>query len=174
MAGDTNLTMLNRFNNAEEAADIAGYKYLTFLLAEEYYAFSIRHVIDIVMMQPITSVPEFPNYVKGITDLRGRIIPIIDVRIRFHLKEVEYTERTCIIVVDIGGVEVGFLVDTVDAVIDIFDNEISPPPAVGAGGPGGRRYLAGVAKNKEKVILLLDADKMLNREELENIAAVAS
>ena len=114
----------------EEEDDFQRAKYLTFLIQDKYYAFPIRDVKEIIEVQEITAVPEVPNYCKGIINLRGAIIPIVDVRLRFKLKEAEYTERTCIVVVMIGDVLIGFVVDTVDEVVDIDDENISPAPAI--------------------------------------------
>ena len=155
--------ILDRFNTEEEV-DMQSNKYLTFLIDRQYYAFTIKDVIEIIEVQAVTPVPEFPAYVKGIINLRGRIIPIIDVRLRFHKEEAEYTERTCIIVVNITGIDIGFIVDTVDEVIDLEDENISGPPMITS--DRSTKYIIGVGKVENRIILLLDANKMLNEEEI--------
>ena len=119
-------------------------KYLTFLLNEQYYAFSIEQVIEIIEVQQVTVVPEFPHYVKGIINLRGKIIPIVDVRLRFNMEEKEYTTRTCIIVVNINGINIGYIVDTVSEVLDIPNEDVSAPPKVST--DDSTKFLTGVGK----------------------------
>jgi len=157
------------FSEEEEEDDFQRAKYLTFLIQNKYYAFPIRDVKEIIEVQEITAVPEVPNYCKGIINLRGAIIPIVDVRLRFKLSEAEYTERTCIVVVMIGDVLIGFVVDTVDEVVDIDDENISPAPAIRA--DGSSKYITGVGKIDGKIIMLLDANKLLKEDD---IAAMAS
>lgn len=156
--------MIDRFNTEEEV-DNQKEKYLTFLLQNQLYAFPISNVIEIIEMQEITAVPEFPYYVKGIINLRGKIFPIIDVRLRFHKQEAEYTERTCIIIVSVNDAEIGFIVDTVDEVIDIDDSEISPPPKVSA--DSASKYVVGVAHLQEGIVLILEAAKLLNEKDID-------
>lgn len=156
--------MIDRFNTEEEV-DNQKEKYLTFLLQNQLYAFPISNVIEIIEMQEITAVPEFPYYVKGIINLRGKIFPIIDVRLRFHKQEAEYTERTCIIIVSVNDAEIGFIVDTVDEVIDIDDSEISPPPKVS--GDSASKYVVGVAHLQEGIVLILEAAKLLNEKDID-------
>ena len=109
-------SILNRFDEKEEDVNLDTEKYLTFLIDKQYYAYPIKDVREIIEMQPITEIPEFPSYAKGIIDLRNKVVPIIDVRLRFYKPEIEYTERTCIIVLDIKDIQIGFIVDTVDEV----------------------------------------------------------
>lgn len=103
-------------------------KFLTFLLGKEVYAIEIKFVIEIIGIQPITELPESPAYVKGIINLRGKIIPVMDVRLRFKKKPVEYNDRTCIIVVEVQDISVGLIVDNVSEVLSITDEDIVPPP----------------------------------------------
>ncbi len=162
-------SILDRFNSEEEI-DLQSNKYLTFLIEKQYYGFPIKDVIEIIEIEDITPVPEFPSYVKGIINLRGRIIPIIDVRLRFHKEEAEYTERTCIIVVNITGIDIGFIVDTVDEVIDIDDENISGAPMITS--DRSTHYITNVGKVNNRIILLLDANKMLNEEEISTLANI--
>lgn len=162
-------SILNRFTEEEEV-DLQSDKYLTFLIENQFYAFPIRDVLEIIEVQQSTPLPEFPAYVKGIINLRGRIIPIIDVRLRFHKEEAAYTERTCIIVVNISDMDIGFIVDTVDEVIDIEPDNISAAPALSS--DRSSKYITGVGKANNRIILLLDANKLLNEEEVSSLKAI--
>lgn len=142
-------------------------KYLTFFTEKQLFGVPISDVVQIVGMQEITEVPEFPSYAKGIINLRGSIIPVIDVRLRFGKQEKEYDERTCIIVTMIHESSVGFIVDAVDAVTDIDDGNISPPPRVA--GEYTSSYLTGIAKHEGKVVLLMDTQKLLSNEILSTL-----
>ena len=145
-------------------------KWLTFRLDGQLYGASIVHTEQIISMMPVTVVPEYPAYAKGVIDLRGMIVPVIDLRLRFGKPEAAYTERTCIITCRMDNDLVGFIVDEVDAVIDISQEAISPPPRV-SDDPNAR-YLIGIARAggengaKEKIVLCIDATKILQREEL--------
>lgn len=146
-------------------------KILTFALGKEEFGIEIRYVTEIIVMQSVTEVPELPDYVKGIINLRGRIIPVIDVRIRFGKEERDYDDRTCIVVVDIKGISVGLIVDTVVEVLSIPDQDIVPPPKVGNN--DHHNYIMGIGKVGNAVKLLLDCDKLLNDDEAENLAAIS-
>lgn len=135
-------------------------KYLTFWTDGQLFGVPIADVVQIVGLQEITEIPEYPDYAKGIINLRGNIIPLIDFRLRFHKQEAEYTERTCIIVTNIGANEIGFIVDAVDAVTDISDENISPPPSFSADSVS--TYLTGIAKLESRVVLLMDTGKILS------------
>ena len=161
---------LNRFNSKEEI-DTNIEKYLTFIIDGRYYAYPIRDVKEIIEMQDITEVPEFPSYAKGIINLRNIVIPVIDVRLRFNKPEHEYNAHTCIIVLIINSTEIGFIVDTVDEVLDIEKSSISPPPLVGS--EGHARYIDGVGKLGDKIVLLLNSEKMLSDDDLEMLASFA-
>ncbi len=142
-------------------------KYLTFSSADQHYAFSIVNVIEIIEIPAFTTVPESQEYFKGIINLRGRIIPLVDVRLRFGKPEIEYTSRTCVIVVDIGGMEIGFIVDAVEAVIDIVESQISPPPSITLDRSG--RYVMGIARVDDRIILLLDQNRMFSKDEVDSM-----
>ncbi len=143
-------------------------KYLTFWADSQLYGVPISDVVQIVGIQKITSVPGFPNYAKGVINLRGSIIPVIDVRLRLNKQETPYNERTCIIVTSIKECLFGFVVDAVDEVTRINEENISVPPQVSTGDTDS--YLNGIAKLKDKVVLLLDIQKILNYEEISDIA----
>lgn len=137
-------------------------KYLTFWTDEQLFGVPIADVVQIVGIQNITEIPEFPNYAKGIINLRGNIIPVIDVRLRFHKEEAAYNERTCIIVTNINDRNIGFIVDAVDAVTNIADDNISQPPMLSA--DTVNTYLTGVARMESGVVLLLDTGKILSED----------
>ncbi len=160
---------LNEENyNIEE--DTLKDKYLTFFTDNQLFGIPIADVVQIVGVQEITPIPDFPNYAKGIINLRGSIIPIIDVRLRLHKEEAGYTERTCTIVTNINDVSIGFIVDAVNEVTNIEKDNISQPPKVGK--DYVNTYITGVAKIDNKVVLLLNTQKMLSESELELITNI--
>lgn len=143
-------------------------KYLTFTLADEEYGIGILKIKEIIGMMPITTVPQTPHYVKGVVNLRGKVIPVIDLRLRFGMEAMEYTERTCIIVVEMAGettdVIIGIVVDTVSEVLTIRSDEIEDPPRFGT--RLDTDYIHGMAKTDDGVKILLDIDRVLRSEEL--------
>lgn len=141
-------------------------KYLTFLLDEECYGIEIRYVTEIIGIQKITSVPEMPEFIRGIINLRGKIIPVMDVRIRFKKPFREYLERTCIIVIEINELSVGLIVDSVSEVIAISGNEVITPPDLHK---GSHHYVVGIGKVGNEVKMLLDCGKLLNDNEVEQL-----
>lgn len=145
-------------------------RFLTFKLGEESFGLEIKYVTEIVGIQPITKIPEVPNYVKGIINLRGKVISVIDVRIKFQKEPVEYDERTCIIVIDIEDMSLGLIVDNVSEVITIKDEDIVPPPSYKTGFQN--EYIKGVGKYKDGVKLLLDSNKLLTNEEKQEIGDI--
>lgn len=145
--------------------DIQKGKYMTFKSGNEYYGISINYVNEIIVMQKITSVPETEDYIKGLINLRGKIIPVIDVRLRFRQEPIEYTDRTCIIVINVKNVVIGLVVQTIAEVVSIDDSEISPPPAIG-GNSNNNKYVYGIARAGNSVKLLLDPNKLINDEEM--------
>jgi len=149
----------------EDDEDTMKDKYLTFCLGVEDYGIEIQYVTEIVGIQKITEVPDMPSFIKGVINLRGQVIPVMDVRLRFHMQPRDYDERTCVIVVNIRSVAVGLLVDTVNEVRDIPENCVSPPPRVGA--DTSSRYIRGMGKVGDEVKILLDCDKLLFEEELD-------
>ena len=139
-------------------------KYLTFVLGDEEYGLQILKVREIIGLMEITSVPQTPVFIKGVINLRGKVIPVIDLRLKFGMEEAEPTEETCIIVVDIAGALTGMLVDTVSEVLDVTVDQIEPPPSFGSSVDNG--FILGMGKIKGKVKILLDIDKVLSPEEL--------
>ncbi|MCK4658128.1 MAG: purine-binding chemotaxis protein CheW [Phycisphaerae bacterium] len=147
---------------AETTRDIGG-KYLTFHLNNEEYGLEILKVREIIGIMDITKVPQTPEFVEGVINLRGKVIPVIDLRARFGLERTEYNEETCIIVVDVGML-MGIIVDTVQEVHDIPDSNIEPPPQLGA--VVDMNFILGMGKVNDDVKILLDIDKVLNSDEL--------
>ena len=143
-------------------------KYLTFSLAGEEYGIVILKVKEIIGMMPVTPVPRTPPYVKGVINLRGKVIPVADLRLKFDMEEAAYTERTCIIVVEIkeglGHVLMGIVVDSVSEVLNIKGGEIEDTPAFGA--QMDTDYIRGMAKTGGGVKILLDIDKVFGGEEM--------
>ncbi len=143
-------------------------KYLTFTIAEEEYGIGILKIKEIIGMMAITSVPQTPEFVKGVINLRGKVIPVMDLRLRFGMEESEYTERTCIIVVEIDGhtgtVLIGTVVDGVSEVLNIKGEDIEDTPTFGT--ELNTEYILGMAKMEGGVKILLDITKVLSGKEL--------
>jgi purine-binding chemotaxis protein CheW len=153
---------------------IAG-KYLTFLLGAEAYGINVLKVREIMRMMDITSVPQMPAHVRGVINLRGKVVPIVDLRIKFALAKADVTERTCIVVVQIVGSHgtstlTGFIVDAVEEVLSIASADVEPTPDFGA--QLNTDYLLGMAKIKGKVKALLDIDRVLTAQAIEELAQV--
>ncbi len=143
-------------------------KYLTFELANEEYGVGILKVREIIGMMPVTPVPQTPDFVKGVVNLRGKVIPVLDLRLKFGLEAMEYTERTCIIVVDVdtpaGSIQMGCIVDKVSEVINIEADQIEETPTFGT--RFNTEYILGMAKLEGGVKILLDIDRVLTEEEI--------
>lgn len=149
-----------------EEEDTQKGKFLTFNIGTEFYGIEIKYVTEIIGIQAITEVPELPEYIRGIINLRGKIIPVMDVRLRFKKQPREYNDRTCVIVVDIKDVSIGLIVDSVAEVISISDSDIVPPPDINK---ANNKYIKGIGKTGSDVKLLLDCDKLLNEDEVNTI-----
>ncbi|MEJ2032162.1 MAG: chemotaxis protein CheW [Deltaproteobacteria bacterium] len=147
-------------------------KYLTFALGKEEYGIGILKVREIIGLMEITAVPHTPLYIKGVINLRGRVIPVVDLRVKFDMPEKEFDERTCIIVVEVqgssGAIQVGMLVDSVSEVLNIGENEIEPPPAFGGSTDTGN--IMGMAKVKGEVKILLDIERVIGKVALEKLS----
>jgi purine-binding chemotaxis protein CheW len=143
-------------------------KYLTFSLAGEEYGIVILKIKEIIGLMPITPIPRTPHYVKGVINLRGKVIPVVDLRLKFGMEEMTYTDRTCIIVVEIRGgagtVFMGIVVDSVSEVLNIKNGEIEDTPAFGT--QMNTAYILGMAKMNGGVKILLDIDQVLGVEDL--------
>lgn len=149
-------------NDTQKVEDTLKGKYLTFWTDRQLFGIPIADVVQIIGVQEITMVPEYPYYAKGIINLRGNVIPVIDIRLRFHKDELEYNAHTCIIVTNINEKAIGFIVDEVDEVADIDDKEISAPPHLA--GDDSERYLTGIGTHDNHVVLLLDTAKVINQD----------
>lgn len=147
--------------------DVQKGKFMTFQTGKEYFGISISYVNEIIAMQPITAIPEVDDYIKGLINLRGKIIPVIDVRIRFKMKPKEYTDRTCIIVIDVKSTVIGLIVEKIAEVDTILDDDIVPPPSLGHRENGHNKYVYGLARTGNSVKLLLDPEKLIEQEVLE-------
>jgi len=143
-------------------------KYLTFMLADEEYGIGILTVREIIGMMPITSVPQTPSFVKGVINLRGKVIPVVDLRLKFGINATDYTERTCIIVVEIPGetntFQIGIIVDAVSEVLNIKSEDVEETPSFGSS--LNTSYILGMAKIEGGVKILLDIDQVLTGEEV--------
>ncbi|MHB2147744.1 chemotaxis protein CheW [Calditrichota bacterium LG25] len=142
-------------------------KYLCFQLDGAEYALDIRHVMEIIGLQRITTIPDVPPYIRGVINLRGKIIPVLDVRMRFQLEGRDYDDRTCIIVVHINDKSVGLIVDTVNEVLNIPPAQIQEPPKIKKGSQN--RFIAGLARVGDSVKIIINMEKFLFEEEMEEI-----
>ena len=142
-------------------------RFLTFMVDSECYCLEIRIVTEIIGIQNITTVPEAPGFIKGVINLRGRVIPVMDVRLRFKKEPLEYNDRTCIIVVDMQDLSVGLIVDSVSEVLTILEQDIVPPPEFYT---ARNRYIQGIAKAGGGIKMILDCNKMLTEEEKNEVS----
>jgi len=147
-------------------------KYLTFILGDEYYGIPVLKVREIIRLVPITLVPQMPEFIKGVVNLRGKIIPVVDLRLRFQLPNVQDTERTCIVVVQVAmagrnHTAMGLIVDAVEEVINIAPGDIEETPDFGT--KLDTEYLLGMAKVKGKVKALLDIDRVIAADALSHV-----
>jgi purine-binding chemotaxis protein CheW len=147
-----------------------GGKFLTFQLADEEYGVEILKVREINGLMNITAVPQMPPYMKGVINLRGKVIPIVDLRLKFGLPEAPYTEQTCIIVVNVGK-EIGIVVDTVSEVLDIRGENVEPPPSLDSSVDTG--FILGMGKVGDAVKILLNIDQVLSEKEMTDITEIA-
>ena len=159
----------------EEREDTMRGRFITFAVGRETYAIEIRYVTEIVGIQPINNLPETPDHIKGVINLRGKIIPVVDMRLKFKKEPMEYNDRTCIIVVDIQGDEqatrMGVIVDAVSEVLNVREEDIEPAPSFGD--RARTEYILGMANMDERVKLLLDIDKVFDPEEIADLEKAA-
>jgi purine-binding chemotaxis protein CheW len=165
----------NTINQTVKAMENREGKYLTFSLAKEEYGIGILRVKEIIGMMPITTIPRVPGFIKGVINLRGKVIPVMDLRLKFGMEEIGYTERTCIIVVEIAGetgsLLVGIVVDAVSEVLNIKGNDIEDTPNFGA--KFNTDYILGMAKINGGVKILLDINKVLTGQEIVSLDKAA-
>lgn len=150
-------------------------KYLTFSLAGEEYGIGILNIKEIIGMMPVTGVPQMPDFVKGVINLRGKVIPIIDLRLRFGMPYIDYTDRTCIIVVEVSAHSVdvmfGVVVDSVSEVLNIKEEDIESTPSFGSS--MNTDYILGMAKIDGRVKILLDINEVLGADDIASLANAA-
>lgn len=162
MGDEKNLEIDEEIDEEDTQKDM----YMTFKTGNEYFGISISNVNEIIGMQPITAVPETESYIRGLINLRGKIIPVIDVRMRFRQEPLPYTDRTCIIVIDVKGTVVGLIVEKIDEVIKIDKSKVIPPPTLSQNLDGSNRYVCGLAKADDGVKLLLDPERLIRDEDI--------
>ncbi len=167
-------TIMSTINAPSAKTKLAG-KYLTVVLENEAYGIAVLKVREIIRMQKITPVPQMPSFVKGVINLRGRVIPVVDLRVKFGLKA-EFAERTCIVVVQVKlpteqVVQMGLIVDSVEEVVTLTNDEIEPTPDFGT--KIDTSYLLGMAKVKGQVKTLLDIDRVVAPETVQAMTEVA-
>lgn len=141
-------------------------KYVAFKSGNEYFGLKIEYVNEILVFQEITEIPESEDYIKGLINLRGKIIPVIDVRIRFRQEPFAYNDRTCIIVINVKSMVVGLIVEKIAEVVEIPEEDILPYPSIGHGDKSQNKYVYAIGKVGDAVKLLLDPDKLINDEDL--------
>ena len=142
--------------------------FLKFMLGKEAYAIETSFVTEIIGVQTITELPDMPDYFKGVINIRGQIIPLMDVRLRFKMKSLEYTQKTCIVIIEVKGISLGIIVDSVSEVLSIPDDKIVPPPDINDGSES--RFVSALGILGENVKLILDCDKLLTCDEAEEIS----
>jgi purine-binding chemotaxis protein CheW len=150
-------------NQLQQDSNLENGRFLTFALGEEEFGIDIGFVTEIISMQPVFRLPEVPGYIRGIINLRGKITPVIDLRLKFKKDAIEDTERTCIVVIDTGEFSVGLIVDKVAEVMTIDSDDIAPPPDARTG--IHNRYIKGISKAEDKVKLLLDCEQLFSENE---------
>ena len=145
----------------EEASDLQQGMFMTFQCGKECYGIEIQYVSEIVQFQTITPVPEVEEYIKGLINLRGKIVPVIDVRMRFGQEPMEYNDRTCIVVIGLKNTVVGLIIESIAEVVIIDKDNILPPPTL-SHGPEQNKYVYGIGKVGDEVKLLLDPARLIN------------
>jgi len=157
---------MERKTNEKEAKS-----YLTFKLGEEQFGVHVSQVLNILEMTSITKVPKSPDYMKGVINLRGKVLPVIDARIKFGMEETEYTNNTCIIVMDLEmdgkTINIGTIVDGVLSVVEINESEVEPPPNIGS--KFKSEFIYGMAKVEEEFVMLVDMQEVINVDEMAEI-----
>lgn len=161
------MTNINQLNDAFE--ETLNDEFLTFSLADEFFAIDIMQVTEIVGIQPITVMPDLPSFLKGVINLRGVIIPVLDARDRFGKPCIDYNDRTCIIVVKVLGISFGIVVDAVSEVLSLGQQNIIPPPLLVA---GEENFVKSIGKKDNKIILILDFEKILSEDDLNSMKTI--
>lgn len=149
----------NNMLNDEE--DTQKDKYLTFSIGEDSFGIEIEHVVEIIKLQTITEVPDVEDYVKGVINLRGKIIPVMDIRLRFNKEPRNYHDRTCVIVIDVNDITVGIIVDKVADVVIIPEESVAKPPDINK---TDKKYIKSIGKTGDTVKLILDCEELIKRD----------
>lgn len=158
--------------NAGSGRDAEKDKYMTFKSGNEYFGLKIQYVNEIIPYQTITAIPETADYIKGLINLRGKILPVIDISLRFKQKPFEYNDRTCIIVINVQSTVVGLIIENIAEVVEIREENILPPPSIGRMDKAQNKYVYGIGKVGDSVKLLLDPDKLIHDEDLSAVEQV--
>ncbi len=140
--------------------------FMTFQVGKELFGISISYVNEIIAMQSIAAIPEVDDYIKGLINLRGKIIPVIDVRARFKMEPQEYTDRNCIIVIDVKSTVIGLIVEKIAEVDSILEDDIMPPPALSHKNTERNKYIYGLARTGNTVKLLLEPERLIQQDVL--------
>ena len=148
----------------EDDEELQENKFLMFKLGEEEYGIDIKRITAIEELPQITTIPDMPNFVKGVINLRGKVIPAVDLRLRFGIEEKEYDDRTCIVIVSVNESTIGFIVDNVSEVHEIGKEDIGAPPSF-KNASGKEQYIAGLVKKGEEVKIILDVEKIISNED---------
>jgi purine-binding chemotaxis protein CheW len=150
----------------DEEIDQQTEKYLLFNLGKEEYGIDITRISAIEELPQITAIPDMPNFVKGVINLRGKVIPAVDLRLRFGIEQRDYDDRTCIVIVSVNESTIGLIVDIVSEVHEIGKNDIGPPPSF-KNTSGKEQYISGLAKKGDEVKIILDVGKIISNEDTE-------
>ncbi len=159
----------DEFDEDEEEDTLDG-RYLIFSIEERQYGIEIKDITEIVGLHTITEVPDMPTFIKGVINLRGKIIPVLDVRSRFKLSEIEYNDKTCVIILNINHNLIGLIVDTVREVLKISSEQMEETPRFGEG--LSNRFVKALAKVKEEVKILLDVERLFKEDEIKQAELV--
>lgn len=166
---EENMEELAQEETLQEEEDIRQGKYMTFDIGTDTFGVELKYVNEIIQMQPVTPIPEVEPYIKGLINLRGKIIPVIDVACRFEQEAEIYNDRTCVIVIEVRGVEVGLIINNIAQVVSIEEDNILPPPVTPHGMAAQNKFIRGIGKTEDGVKLLLDPVKLLSDDALDFI-----
>lgn len=166
---EENMEELSQEEALLEEEDIRQGKYMTFEIGRDTFGVELKYVNEIIQMQPVTPIPEVEPFIKGLINLRGKIIPVIDVANRFEQESEAYNDRTCVIVIEVRGIEVGLIINTIAQVVSIEEDDILPPPVTSHGMSAQNKFIRGIGKTEDGVKLLLDPVKLLSDDALDFI-----
>lgn len=152
---------LSSNTNLTATEDYFSGRFLLFYIEETLYGLPLRHVLEIIKTQHITRIPKVPHHIKGIINLRGKVVPVMDIRLKFNLDERPYDDKTCIIIVEIHGMQIGLIVDCVSEVVSAEESQLSDPPEFG---DSNSQYLSSVMERGDEVILNLDCARFFQQD----------